>query len=218
MVAVTRGACVPVPQCAGHCRLWQGAEIARKEMAADAEGLSALRDKLEKGLCQLEEMYVNGNKGHRMPHVFNISFKHVERGLMMTFNQKHSGFIRFCLYFGIIGAIFMSYMVGYGLRWWPCTFSIRFHWGRFITEEDVDFAIRSGYQRCQPHERPESPIWEMYKEGIDLNSVVWSAHWYHHLTKIVNKTNKRKWLIQKKSSIISSTQKTWVHRIRVKKM
>ena len=67
----------------------KAAEIAFHEMVKDAERLSRLRDKLEKGLCQMEETYINGNVEHRMPHVSNISFKHVEgEGLMMTFNQN----------------------------------------------------------------------------------------------------------------------------------
>jgi cysteine desulfurase len=152
----------------------KAAEIARKEMAADAERLSALRDKLEKGLCQLEETYVNGNKGHRMPHVTNISFKHVEgEGLMMTFNQNiavSSGSA--CT----SASLEPSYvLVAMGLGDDLAHSSIRFSLGRFTTEEDVDFAIEAVTKGVN-HMRDLSPIWEMYKEGIDLNSVVWSAH------------------------------------------
>jgi len=67
----------------------KAAELARLEMHQDAERLSKLRDRLQAALCQLEETKVNGNEGSRMPHVTNISFKHVEgEGLMMTFNQN----------------------------------------------------------------------------------------------------------------------------------
>jgi len=152
----------------------KAAEIARTEMAADAARLSALRDKLEKGLCQLEETYVNGNKGHRMPHVTNISFKHVEgEGLMMTFNQNiavSSGSA--CT----SASLEPSYvLVAMGLGDDLAHSSIRFSLGRFTTEEDVDFAIEAVTKGVN-HMRDLSPIWEMYKEGIDLNAVVWSAH------------------------------------------
>jgi len=69
----------------------KAAEIAKQEMADDAIRLSKLRDKLESELMKLEEVYINGSKEHRMPHVTNLSFKHVEgEGLMMTFNQNIS--------------------------------------------------------------------------------------------------------------------------------
>lgn len=152
----------------------KAAEIAKAEMLSDAARLSALRDKLESGLCKLEETYVNGNKDHRMPHVTNISFKHVEgEGLMMTFNQNiavSSGSA--CT----SASLEPSYvLVAMGLGDDLAHSSIRFSLGRFTTEEDVDFAIEA-VSKGVNHMRDLSPIWEMYKEGIDLNSVVWSAH------------------------------------------
>ena len=152
----------------------KAAEIAKAEMLSDAARLSALRDKLENGLCRLEETYVNGNKEHRMPHVTNISFKHVEgEGLMMTFNQNiavSSGSA--CT----SASLEPSYvLVAMGLGDDLAHSSIRFSLGRFTTEEDVDFAIEA-VSKGVNHMRDLSPIWEMYKEGIDLNSVVWSAH------------------------------------------
>ncbi len=152
----------------------KAAEIAKAEMAADAARLSKLRDKLEAGLCQLEETYVNGNKDHRMPHVTNISFKHVEgEGLMMTFNKNiavSSGSA--CT----SASLEPSYvLVSMGLGDDLAHSSIRFSLGRFTTEEDVDFAVEA-VSKGVNHMRDLSPIWEMYKEGIDLNSVVWSAH------------------------------------------
>lgn len=152
----------------------KAAEIAKAEMAEDAARVSKLRDKLEAGLCQLEETYVNGNKDHRMPHVTNISFKHVEgEGLMMTFN-KHiavsSGSA--CT----SASLEPSYvLVSMGLGDDLAHSSIRFSLGRFTTEEDVDYAIEA-VSKGVNHMRDLSPIWEMYKEGIDLNAVVWSAH------------------------------------------
>lgn len=147
-------------------------KIAREEMAADAVRLSKLRDKLQNALAaNLEEVYVNGNQEHRMPHVTNLSFKHVEgEGLMMTFNQEiavSSGSA--CT----SASLEPSYvLVALGLGDDLAHSSIRFSLGRFTTEEDIDFAI-DALTKGVNHMRDLSPIWEMYKEGIDLNSLVW---------------------------------------------
>jgi len=153
----------------------KAAEIARLEMQNDAERLSKLRDKLELELCsRLEECYINGNVQHRMPHVTNISFKHVEgEGLMMTFNQNiavSSGSA--CT----SASLEPSYvLVALGLGDDLAHSSIRFSLGRFTTEEEVDFAVEKLVAGVN-HMRDLSPIWEMYKEGVDLNNVQWSEH------------------------------------------
>jgi len=153
----------------------KAAEIAQKEMHQDAERLSVLRDKLEKGFMDtLEEVYVNGNTDHRMPHVTNISFKHVEgEGLMMTFNQNiavSSGSA--CT----SASLEPSYvLIALGLGDDLAHSSIRFSLGRFTTEEEIDITLdmlRKGVN----HMRDLSPIWEMYKEGVDLETVQWSEH------------------------------------------
>jgi cysteine desulfurase len=153
----------------------KAAAIAKEEMFNDAERLSKLRDKLENAFkANLEEVYVNGNVANRMPHVTNISFKHVEgEGLMMTFNQNiavSSGSA--CT----SASLEPSYvLVALGLGDDLAHSSIRFSLGRFTTEEDVDYAI-AAVTKGVNHMRDLSPIWEMYKEGIDLDSVVWSEH------------------------------------------
>lgn len=153
----------------------KAAAIAKAEMTSDAERLSKLRDKLENAfLNNLEEVYVNGNVNSRMPHVTNISFKHVEgEGLMMTFNQNiavSSGSA--CT----SASLEPSYvLVALGLGDDLAHSSIRFSLGRFTTEADVDYAIEAVTKGVN-HMRDLSPIWEMYKEGIDLDSVVWSEH------------------------------------------
>jgi cysteine desulfurase len=152
----------------------KAAEIAMHEMAQDAERVSKLRDKLEHTLTQMEETKVNGNINSRMPHVSNISFKHVEgEGLMMTFNQNiavSSGSA--CT----SASLEPSYvLVSMGLGDDLAHSSIRFSLGRFTTEEEVDQAIelvRNGVN----HMRELSPIWEMYKEGVDLTKIEWTAH------------------------------------------
>ena len=153
----------------------KAAEIARKEMAQDAERLSKLRDRLEAAfLANLEEVYVNGNREHRMPHVTNISFKHVEgEGLMMTFNQN------IALSSGSActsASLEPSYvLVALGLGDDLAHSSLRFSLGRFTTEDDIDYVIEKVGSGVN-HMRDLSPIWEMYKEGIDLNSVNWQEH------------------------------------------
>ena len=153
----------------------KAAEIARKEMLEEAARLSQLRDKLEHTLKHnIEEVYINGSTEHRMPHVTNISFKHVEgEGLMMTFNQNlavSSGSA--CT----SASLEPSYvLVALGLGDDLAHSSIRFSLGRFTTEQDVDDTIEF-LKNGVNHMRDLSPIWEMYKEGIDLNSVVWQEH------------------------------------------
>jgi cysteine desulfurase len=152
----------------------KAAEIARQEMAQDAARLQKLRDRLEATLCQLEETKVNGNIDHRMPHVSNISFKHVEgEGLMMTFNQNvavSSGSA--CT----SASLEPSYvLVGMGLGDDLAHSSIRFSLGRFTTDEEVDQAIEL-VSKGVNHMRELSPIWEMYKDGVDLTKIEWASH------------------------------------------
>ncbi len=153
----------------------KAAEIAKHEMKAEGERLFALRDKLEQGLsAQLEEVYINGSKEHRMPHVTNISFKHVEgEGLMMTFNQQvavSSGSA--CT----SSSLEPSYvLIALGLGDDLAHSSIRFSLGRFNTEEEIDETIKLIVDGVN-HMRDLSPIWEMYKEGVDLDNVQWTAH------------------------------------------
>lgn len=153
----------------------KAAEIAMNEMEDEAKRLCELRDYLQKSLEEgLEEVYVNGNQDHRMPHVTNISFKHVEgEGLMMTFNQEigvSSGSA--CT----SASLEPSYvLIALGLGDDLAHSSIRFSLGRFTTKEEVDYAIQEMIKGVN-HMRDLSPIWEMYKEGIDLDSVVWQEH------------------------------------------
>ncbi|WP_420458414.1 IscS subfamily cysteine desulfurase [Neolewinella sp.] len=153
----------------------KAAEIAKAEMAEDAARLSKLRDKLQHELTSiLEESYVNGDQEHRMPHVTNISFKHVEgEGLMMTFNQNiavSSGSA--CT----SASLEPSYvLVALGLGDDLAHSSLRFSLGRFTTEEDIDETIAKVAEGVN-HMRELSPIWEMYKEGIDIDAIEWSEH------------------------------------------
>lgn len=153
----------------------KAAEIAKAEMHQDAERLSKMRDRLEAAFkANLEEVYVNGSREHRMPHVTNISFKHVEgEGLMMTFNQN------IALSSGSActsASLEPSYvLVALGLGDDLAHSSLRFSLGRFTTEEDIDYVIEKVGAGVN-HMRDLSPIWEMYKEGVDLTTVQWSEH------------------------------------------
>ena len=153
----------------------KAAEIAKAEMHEDAARLSKLRDKLQHALTSmLEESYVNGDQDNRMPHVTNISFKHVEgEGLMMTFNQNiavSSGSA--CT----SASLEPSYvLVALGLGDDLAHSSLRFSLGRFTTEEDIDETIAKVAEGVN-HMRDLSPIWEMYKEGIDIDAIEWSEH------------------------------------------
>ncbi len=153
----------------------KAAEIAKAEMFQDAERLSKMRDRLEAAFKNsLEEVYVNGNVNSRMPHVTNISFKHVEgEGLMMTFNQN------IALSSGSActsASLEPSYvLVALGLGDDLAHSSLRFSLGRFTSDEDIDYVVDKVSAGVN-HMRDLSPIWEMYKEGIDLNSVIWQEH------------------------------------------
>lgn len=149
-------------------------EICYNEMAADTTRIIKLRDKLENGLLQIEESYLNGHPTNRLPHVANISFKHVEgEGLLMGIN-KH-----IALSSGSActsASLEPSYVLkALGLGDDLAHSSLRFGLSRFSTEEEVDFTIKAVTDTVHKL-REMSPLWEMYKEGIDLNSIEWAAH------------------------------------------
>ncbi|MFT5513571.1 MAG: cysteine desulfurase [Bacteroidia bacterium] len=148
-------------------------EICMNEMSDEAVKLSKMRDRLEKELLEIEESYVNGNTDHRLPHVANISFKHVEgEGLMMGIKDLAVSSGSACT----SASLEPSYVLkNLGLDDDLAHSSLRFGLGRFSTDEEVDFAI--DHVKTAVHKlRDMSPLWEMYKEGIDLKSVVWQEH------------------------------------------
>ncbi len=149
-------------------------ELARLEMTADAERLSKLRDKLEAALTQIDESYVNGITEHRLPHVANISFKYVEgEGLMMGFNKT------IALSSGSActsASLEPSYVLkALGLGDDLAHSSLRFGLGRFTTDEQIDYTIKAVTDTVLKL-REMSPLWEMFKEGIDLDSIEWAHH------------------------------------------
>ena len=158
---------------AGIVGFGKACELCRLEMDKDAKRLSALRDKLQSGLTVLEESYVNGNVANRLPHTANISFKYVEgEGLMMAMKDLAVSSGSACT----SASLEPSYVLkSLGLSDDLAHSSIRFGLGRFTTEEEVDFAIEQT-KHAVNHLRELSPLWEMFKEGIDLDKVEWVEH------------------------------------------
>jgi len=148
-------------------------ELCFNEMEEEAKRLSGLRDKLENSLLQMEESYLNGNKENRLPHTTNISFKYVEgEGLMMAMKDMAVSSGSACT----SASLEPSYVLkNLGLSDDLAHSSIRFGLGRFSTEEEVDFAIENT-KKAVNHLRELSPLWEMFKEGIDLDSIEWAEH------------------------------------------
>jgi cysteine desulfurase len=157
----------------GIVGLGKACELAGLEMESEAKRLSGLRDKLEAALTVLEESYVNGNVEHRLPHVANISFKYVEgEGLMMAMKDLAVSSGSACT----SASLEPSYVLkSLGLSDDLAHSSIRFGLGRFTTEEEVDYAVEVT-KKAVTHLRELSPLWEMFKEGIDLDSIEWAEH------------------------------------------
>ncbi len=157
---------------AGIVGLGKAAELAWNEMVSDAKRLSILRDKLESSLLQLEETYVNGSREHRLPHVTNISFKYVDsENLMSGFNREiavSSGSA--CS----SATLEPSYVLkALGLADDLAHSSLRFALGRFTTDEEIDYVI-ARVKEAVNGIRETSPVWGMYKEGTDMDSVDWT--------------------------------------------
>ena len=149
-------------------------ELCRLEMAQDTERISKLRDKLETALLKLDEAYVNGNREHRLPHVSNISFKYVEgEGLLMGFNKN------IALSSGSActsASLEPSYVLkALGLGDDLAHSSLRFGLSRFTTEEQIDYTVEQ-ISTTVLKLREMSPLWEMFKEGIDMNNIEWAHH------------------------------------------
>lgn len=148
-------------------------ELARLEMAADAERLSKLRDQLEAELLTLEESYVNGSVERRLPHVTNISFKYVEgEGLMMGVKDLAVSSGSACT----SASLEPSYVLkALGLSDDLAHSSLRFGLSRFTTDEQIAYAINH-VKEAVTKLREMSPLWEMHKEGVDLSTIEWAEH------------------------------------------
>ncbi|MBL7724040.1 MAG: IscS subfamily cysteine desulfurase [Chitinophagaceae bacterium] len=149
-------------------------EICRNEMEEETKRVVKLRDKLEKALLQIEESYLNGDKEYRLPHVTNISFKYVEgEGLMMGFNKNIAVSSGSACTSASLEPSYVLKALGLGDD--LAHSSLRFGLGRFTTEEQIDYTIEQVTNTVNKL-REMSPLWEMYKEGIDLNTIEWAHH------------------------------------------
>jgi len=149
-------------------------EICKAEMAEEAARLSKMRDRLESELLKVEEAYVNGNREHRLPHTTNVSFKYVEgEGLMMGFNKN------IALSSGSActsASLEPSYVLkALGLGDDLAHSSLRFGLGRFTTDEQIDYTVKAVTDTVLKL-REMSPLWEMWKEGVDLEKIEWAHH------------------------------------------
>jgi cysteine desulfurase len=149
-------------------------ELCMTDMEADTARIIKMRDRLENELMQVEESYLNGHKENRLPHVANISFKHVEgEGLLMGINKD------IALSSGSActsASLEPSYVLkALGLGDDLAHSSLRFGLSRFTTEDQIDHTVKLISDTVHKL-REMSPLWEMYKEGIDLDSIEWAHH------------------------------------------
>jgi len=165
-----RSGTLPTHQIVG---MGEAFRIARAEMAAENERLRMLRDRLWDGIKDMEEVYLNGDPEHRVAGNLNVSFAFVEgESLMMSLKDIAISSGSACT----SASLEPSYVLrALGRKDELAHSSLRLSLGRFTTEEEVDYAveqIRTAVQKL----RELSPLWEMYKEGIDLSTVQWAAH------------------------------------------
>ncbi|GAB4058391.1 IscS subfamily cysteine desulfurase [Uliginosibacterium sediminicola] len=147
--------------------------IAREEMVVENQRIGALRDRLLKGLSDLEATFINGDLEHRVPHNLNMSFAYVEgESLIMAIKDVAVSSGSACT----SASLEPSYVLrALGREDELAHSSIRFTIGRFTTEEDIDYTIKLLHAKIGKL-RELSPLWDMFKEGIDLSSVQWAAH------------------------------------------
>jgi len=151
----------------------EAARLAKAEMATENQRIRALRDRLLRGIKDVEEAYVNGDLERRIPHNLNVSFNFVEgESLIMAVKDLAVSSGSACT----SASLEPSYVLrALGRSDELAHSSIRFTLGRFTTEEEIDFAIDL-IKRKVAKLRELSPLWEMHKEGIDLSTVQWAAH------------------------------------------
>ncbi|WP_145927283.1 IscS subfamily cysteine desulfurase [Jeongeupia sp. USM3] len=147
--------------------------IAREDMAQELERTRMLRDRLWAGLSDIEETHLNGDMDRRVPHNLNVSFNFVEgESLIMALKELAVSSGSACT----SASLEPSYVLrALGRSDELAHSSIRFTIGRFTTEDDIDFAVKLIHQKIGKL-RELSPLWDMYKEGIDLNTIEWAAH------------------------------------------
>ena len=147
--------------------------LARLEMTSEIARITGLRDRLAKGLQDIEEVYINGDMAHRVPHNLNVSFNYVEgESLIMAIKGLAVSSGSACT----SASLEPSYVLrALGRSDELAHSSIRFTFGRFTTEKDIDFTIALIKEKVAKL-RELSPLWDMYKDGVDLSTIQWAAH------------------------------------------
>jgi cysteine desulfurase len=147
--------------------------IAKQEMGAENERIRMLRNRLWAGLSNMEEVYLNGDMEQRVPHNLNVSFNFVEgESLIMAVKDIAVSSGSACT----SASLEPSYVLrALGRNDELAHSSIRFTIGRFTTVEEVDFTIKLLHEKIGKL-RELSPLWEMFQDGVDLNTVQWAAH------------------------------------------
>ncbi|WP_315557787.1 IscS subfamily cysteine desulfurase [Pasteurella multocida] len=165
-----RSGTLPVHQIVG---MGEAYRICKEEMASEMPRLKALRDRLYNGLKDIEETYVNGSMEHRLDSNLNISFNYVEgESLMMALRDIAVSSGSACT----SASLEPSYVLrALGLNDELAHSSIRFTLGRYTTEEEIDYTIEL-VKNAVAKLRELSPLWDMFKEGIDLNTIEWTHH------------------------------------------
>ncbi len=165
-----RSGTLPTHQIVG---MGEAFRIAREEMSAENGRIRRLRDKLLAGLQDMDEVYVNGDLTHRVPHNLNISFAYVEgESLIMAIKDVAVSSGSACT----SASLEPSYVLrALGRNDELAHSSIRFTIGRFTTEEEIDYTIALLHRKIGKL-RELSPLWEMVQEGVDLDTVQWAAH------------------------------------------
>ena len=165
-----RSGTLPTHQIVG---MGEAFRIAQAEMAQENERIRMLRDRLLNGLTSMEEVHINGDMEQRVPHNLNLSFNFVEgESLIMAIKDVAVSSGSACT----SASLEPSYVLrALGRSDELAHSSIRFSIGRFTTVEEVDYVIDLLKNKIGKL-RELSPLWDMYKEGIDLNTVQWAAH------------------------------------------
>ncbi|MDO8811158.1 MAG: IscS subfamily cysteine desulfurase, partial [Gallionella sp.] len=165
-----RSGTLPTHQIVG---MGEAFRIAQAEMAQENERIRMLRDRLLKGLMAMEEVHINGDMEQRVPHNLNLSFNFVEgESLIMAVKDVAVSSGSACT----SASLEPSYVLrALGRSDELAHSSIRFSIGRFTTVEEVDYVVELLKNKIGKL-RDLSPLWEMYKDGVDLNSVQWAAH------------------------------------------
>ena len=165
-----RSGTLPTHQVVG---MGEAFKIAEEEMESDNKRISILRDKLWNGLNSIEEIYLNGDMDQRIPGNLNVSFNFVEgESLIMAIKDMAVSSGSACT----SASLEPSYVLrALGRSDELAHSSLRISIGKYTTEEEIDYSV-SLIKEAVAKLRELSPLWEMYKDGIDLNSVKWSAH------------------------------------------